>query len=87
MPEQIRKHVSKALNEKINIDKYTFLTGMPELRQAIVKDIKNKLEIEATEEEMLVTPGSMGALMYTMTAILNKGDEIILFFSLLFFTC
>ena len=52
---------------------------MPELRQAIVKDIKNKLEIEATEEEILVTPGSMGALMYTMTAILNKGDEIILF--------
>ena len=79
MPEQIRKHVSKALNEKINIDKYTFLTGMPELRQAIVKDIKNKLEIEATEEEILVTPGSMGALMYTMTAILNKGDEIFYF--------
>lgn len=79
MPEQIRKHVSKALNEKVNIDKYTFLTGMPELRQAIVKDIKNKLKIEATEEEILVTPGSMGALMYTMTAILNKGDEIILF--------
>lgn len=79
MPENIRKQVSRALNEKSDIDKYTFLTGKPELRQAIVKDIKNRLDIEVSEDEILVTAGSMGALMYTMTAILNKDDEVILF--------
>lgn len=79
MPKKIRDHVTEKLSEKPNIDKYTFLTGMPELRTAIVEDIKRSLGLDATIDEILVTPGSMGGLMYTMTAILNKGDEVIMF--------
>lgn len=79
MPNNIRVHVAKMLSEKPNIDKYTFLTGMPELRRAIVEDMKKSLRIDATIDEILVTPGSMGGLMYTMTALLNNGDEVIMF--------
>lgn len=79
MPKKIREHAVEKLTEKPNIDKYTFLTGMPELRKAIVEDIKKNLNIDTTTDEILVTPGSMGGLMYTMTAILNKGDEVVMF--------
>ena len=79
MPKYIRKYVLKILKENNGVDKYSYFAGMPKLRQLIAKNATKELNLYTSEDEILVTPGSMGALMYTMTTILNKGDEIILF--------
>lgn len=77
-PKYIHDHVKKILDEKPDIDKYTLLTGLPELRR-IVSDISSKnLRFEVTADEILITPGSMAALLYSMLALVNPGDEVIL---------
>lgn len=79
MPKYLKEQTLKALAEKADIDKYTFFAGMDKLRDLIASKIRDQMQIKTTREEILITPGSMGALMYTMTTILNKGDEVILF--------
>ena len=79
MPHYIREHVQKVLFEKPDIDKYTLLTGLPKLREYIAQKITKELGLPTTEDQILMTPGSMGGLMYVMQTLLNKGDEVILF--------
>lgn len=77
-PKHIHNHVIKVLQTKKDIDKYTLLTGLPKLRQ-IVADLSTKmLGFKVTSEEILITPGSMAALLYAMLALINPGDEVIL---------
>lgn len=77
-PKHIHEHVIKALNEKKNIDKYTLLTGLPKLRKTIAQLSSKMLGFPVTSEEILITPGSMAALFYSLLALVNPGDEVIL---------
>lgn len=77
-PEHIHTHAINILSTKPDIDKYTLLTGLPILRK-IMADISTKeLGFHVSDEEILVTPGSMAALFYSMLALVNPGDEVIL---------
>lgn len=77
-PKHIHEHVIEKLNNKPDIDKYTLLTGLPQLRQ-IVADLSSKqLGFAVTSEEILITPGSMAALLYSMLVLVNPGEEVIL---------
>lgn len=78
MPQYIKNHIFKVLKEKPDIDKYTFFIGLKNLRQLIAKKIEDNLQIKTDENNILVTAGSMAALMYAFTALLNKGDEVII---------
>lgn len=77
-PKFIHDHAIKVLKEKKDIDKYTLLIGLPELRIIIAKQSQKLLKIPVTPEEILITPGSMSGLLYSMLALVNPGEEVIL---------
>lgn len=77
-PKHIHEHVIEKLNSKPDIDKYTLLTGLPELRRIVAQISTGLLGFAVTSEEILITPGSMSALFYSMLALVDVGDEVIL---------
>lgn len=77
-PKHIHKHVINVLQTKPDIDKYTLLIGLPRLRQIVAKTSSKQLGFTVTPDEILITPGSMAALFYSMLALTNPGDEVIL---------
>ena len=79
MPKYIKEEVAKRLIKKPDVDKYTFFVGLPELRQIIAKKITNELGVKTDEENILITPGSMAALKYAIEALVDEGDEVIVF--------
>lgn len=77
-PEFIHQHAVKVLKDKKDIDKYTLLTGLPELRTITAEISQNLLGIETSPDNILITPGSMAGLLYSMLTLVNPGDEVIL---------
>ncbi len=77
-PKHIHDHVKKIIDEKPDIDKYTLLTGLPVLRKIVAEKSSKRLGFEVSSEEILITPGSMAALFYSMLALVDPGDEVIL---------
>ena len=75
-PQEIKDAACRALAE--NKTKYTANAGIPELRQAISKDVKNRTGIKYGLDEISVTAGAMGALYLTAVSILDPGDEMII---------
>jgi aspartate/methionine/tyrosine aminotransferase len=52
--------------------------GLPELRQAIARELSRSRQIEwADPENIIVTPGAKPILFYTILALVNEGDEVI----------
>ncbi len=78
MPKAIKRRLIEVFQEKPDIDKYTFFTGMIKLREKITLKIKKDLDLDCNVDEILITPGSMGALMYSLRALINPQDEVIL---------
>ena len=74
-PAVIRDEATWALNN--NKTKYTANAGIPELREAIVRDVKQRTGLDYSIDEIAVTAGAMGALYLTCVSILNPGDEMI----------
>jgi aspartate aminotransferase len=73
-------HVSEAaahalLDEKMT--HYTAATGIAPLRAAIAADVKRWKGIEATADQVVVTPGAKPIMFYAMLALINEGDEVI----------
>lgn len=77
-PKFIHRHVIKALRDKKDIDKYTLLIGLPQLRTIIALQSEKLLRRRVSMEEILITPGSMAGLLYSLLALINPGDEVIL---------
>lgn len=77
-PKHIHEHVKKVLDQKPDIDKYTLLTGLPELRKIVAEKSSKQLGFGVSSEEILITPGSMAALFYSLLALVNPNDEVIL---------
>lgn len=77
-PKHVHEYVINALKQKPTIDKYTLLTGLPELRELVAHTSSKDLGFSVSPEEILITPGSMSALLYSILALVNRGEEIIL---------
>lgn len=77
-PKYIHQHVIEILSSKPDIDKYTLLIGLPQLREIIASMSTKSLGFSVTTDEILITPGSMAGLFYSMLALINPGDEVIL---------
>jgi aspartate/methionine/tyrosine aminotransferase len=77
-PEEIKIAAIEAINKGLNQYPVTF--GEPELREAISKKIKkyNNLNYNPASE-ITVTCGATEAMIATLKAIINPGDEIIIF--------
>lgn len=57
---------------------YTMNTGTPELREAIVDKLKRDNELSYTPEQVIVSNGAKQSVGFTILAIVDKGDEVII---------
>src|SRR4051812_41950728 len=78
VPEEVRAGAHQAIEAGKNI--YTRLDGIQALRQAIATKLKsfNRLDVDP-EREVLVTSGSTGGFYAACQALLEAGDEVIVF--------
>ncbi len=77
-PEEIKQAAIKAIQDGWN--QYPVTYGEPELRAAITKKAFEYNKIKCNpEEDITVTCGATEAMIATLKAIINQGDEIIIF--------
>src|SRR6202140_59998 len=77
-PEEIKEAARKAISDDIN--QYAITWGAKPLRDAIVEKFERTQGIRVDpEREITVCCGSTEAMMSAMLAIINPGDEIVVF--------
>ena len=78
VPEPVSESAIEAIRDGYNI--YTRLDGVAPLREAIARKLArhNGLNVDPNSE-VLVTSGATGAFYAAALALLNPGDEVILF--------
>ncbi len=77
-PDVIKAGAKAAIDDDRSI--YTSYAGIPSLRQAILRKVQHFNRIPAThEDEVMVSIGSTGAFVSAIFALLDPGDEVVLF--------
>jgi aspartate aminotransferase len=76
-PETVKYAGLKALAE--NKTKYAPSSGIDPLRAAIAKKLQIKNHIDATVDDVIVTVGGAHALYVAFQAVLDPGDDVLLF--------
>jgi aspartate aminotransferase len=76
-PEPIKYAMMKALVE--NKTRYAPSSGIEPLRTALAKKLQTRNAIEANAEDVIVTAGGAHALHVAFQAVLNPGDDMLLF--------
>ena len=78
VPAEVRRGAQQAVDEGHNA--YTRYDGIDELRAAVARKLERRYGFEAdAEREVVVTSGSTGAFYCAALALLDPGDEVILF--------
>lgn len=78
VPEIVRRAAQRAADDGIN--SYTRYDGLASLRNAIAAKMRSYNDITADPEtQIVVSAGSTGAFYCACMALLNPGDEVILF--------
>ena len=78
VPPPVRRGAQAAIDEGVN--SYTRFDGLAELRQAIAAKMRDFNGISADPEtEITVSAGSTGAFYCACLALLDPGDEVVLF--------
>jgi aminotransferase len=78
VPLPVRRAAHAAIDGGVN--SYTRLIGLDDLRQAIARKLREYNRISAdAETEIVVTVGSTGAFYSACLALLDPGDEVIVF--------
>lgn len=78
LPAQVAEGAIEAIHEGRNI--YSRLDGIAPLRAAIAEKLARRNHIEADPNtQIIITNGATGALYSAALALLNPGDEVILF--------
>ena len=77
-PELVLEGATRAIRDGHNI--YTRLDGITRLRSAIAAQLARTHRIDVDpEREVLITSGATGAFQAALAALLNPGDEVLLF--------
>jgi aminotransferase len=78
VPEAVRRAAQAAIDDGVNT--YTRYDGLPELRHAIAAKLTRLNHVEVSGEgDVVVTSGSSSAFYGACLAILDPGDEAVLF--------
>jgi aminotransferase len=77
VPRAVRRAAQQAIDDGINI--YTRYYGLKELRAALARKLTKQGLPADPDSEITVTAGATGAFYVTCLALLNPGDEVILF--------
>ena len=75
-PENVKAAGIKAIEQ--NFTKYTENDGIPDLRKAVCKRLKEDYGLEYKSNEVLVSTGAKSALFHLIQAVVNEGDEVII---------
>lgn len=75
-PEPIVRAGQEALAR--GLTHYTPAAGLPELREAIARDYRERWGVDVAPERVVVTPGASGALNLLMGVLIGPGDEVLL---------
>ncbi|MCP3101645.1 pyridoxal phosphate-dependent aminotransferase [Myxococcus sp. K15C18031901] len=76
-PDYVKQAAVDAL--RAGFTKYTPTVGIPELREAICRKLEKDNGLRFTPEQVLVTAGGKQALYNFCQAVLDEGDEVIVF--------
>jgi aspartate aminotransferase len=76
-PVIIKDAAKKAIDQ--GFTKYTPTNGIPELREAIASKIQKEHKVSYKATEVLVSCGGKHALYNLFQALLNEGDEVVIF--------
>lgn len=76
-PEPVKYALMKALVE--NKTRYAPSSGIEPLRAALAKKLREKNHIDAQMEDVIVTAGGAHALFVAFQAVLDPGDDMLLF--------
>jgi aspartate/methionine/tyrosine aminotransferase len=74
-PAHVRDAAKRALDA--GATHYGPSAGLPELREAIAKHIAETRGIQATADEIVVTPGAKPIMFFAIMALVNRGDEVV----------
>jgi len=74
------KHIVEAGCNSLKMGEthYTPTAGIPELRQAISEKLCQENSLQATADDVIVTPGAKMAVFAAIQALLQEGDECVL---------
>ncbi len=75
-PLPIKEAAKKALDD--GFTKYTPTTGIPELKERIVRKLKEENHLEYEAREIIVSPGAKFVIFNALFALLEEGDEVLL---------
>jgi aspartate aminotransferase len=75
-PDFIKASAIEALNA--GQTKYTAAAGIPELKKAIAKKLKDENNLEYTPDQVIVNIGAKHSVYEAMQATLDPGDEVLL---------
>lgn len=56
---------------------YTPSAGLPQLREAIAKDVSRTRGVQCCSDEVVVVPGGKPTIFYAFLALVEEGDEVI----------
>ena len=56
---------------------YTPAAGLPELRETIAEDYRQRFHADVSASQVVVTPGASGALQLALAALVNPGDGVL----------
>jgi len=76
-PEHIKDAAKKALDE--GYTKYTPVAGLMPLREAIVEKFRRDNNLDFSVSQIVVSNGAKQSIANLSLALLNKGDEVIIF--------
>ena len=75
-PDHIKDAAIKAIHE--GQTKYPPVAGTVELKQAIIRKLKQENKLAYNPDQIIVSTGAKQALFNLMQAVLNEGDEAII---------
>lgn len=75
IPKKAKLESIKAIKE--GFTHYTESKGMPELREAIAEYLSSNLDLHISSDKVLITGGVSLGLLYSLSTILDKGDNVI----------
>lgn len=76
-PEYVKQAAVDAI--RAGFTKYTATNGIPELREAVCKKLERDNGLRFTPEQVLITAGGKQALYNFCQAVLDEGDEVLIF--------
>ncbi len=76
-PLHIKEGAIEAIKEGL-VGGYSTSSGLPELRQEIVKKLDRDNNIDANISQIIVTVGAIEGLVSSVLALIDSGDEVIL---------